>query len=40
MYLSECCDAPIDGEILGEGEDAIAVCSKCGEWMGVYEEDE
>jgi len=30
-YLSECCGAPIFGEITG----GIGICSQCKEWSGV-----
>lgn len=38
--LSDCCSAPILGEVSGEGPDAVAVCSQCKEWAGVYDENE
>ena len=38
--LSSCCDAPIKSTVAGEGEDAVAICSKCGEWFGCYDETE
>ena len=37
--ISECCGAPVVGEIMGEGKDAIGICSSCGDWMGCYDED-
>jgi hypothetical protein len=36
-YLSECCSAPIRGEVIGEGDERIGLCSKCGEYMGVFD---
>ena len=36
---SVCCSAPIVGEVMDEGEDAVGVCSKCGEWAGVILEE-
>ena len=38
-YLSECCNAPIYGEIT----EGFGICSQCKEWSGVIrnrEEDE
>jgi hypothetical protein len=40
MQRSDCCDAPISGEVTGHGEDACGRCSKCGEMSGVYNDDE
>ncbi len=38
--LSNCCDAPIYGEVTGEGEDAVGLCSRCKEWANAYDEEE
>ena len=40
MIYSECCGAPIYGEITGEGEDACGVCSECKEWSGVMNDED
>lgn len=37
--LSDCCGAPIQGEIMGTDEDATGVCSQCKEWSGVSDDD-
>jgi hypothetical protein len=39
--ISECCGYPVKGEVMfmGEGMDAVGICSCCGEWMGCYDED-
>jgi len=40
MLVSECCGAPIYGEILEEGTpDACGLCSDCKEWMGVCDDE-
>lgn len=36
--ISDCCSAPIYGEITGTGPDACGICSECKEWAGVYDE--
>lgn len=33
-FHSECCKAPIMGEII----DDLAICSQCREWCGVIQE--
>jgi len=39
MLRSDCCDAPIVGEVDGEGEeDACGRCGKCKEMAGVYDD--
>lgn len=35
---SECCDAPIYGEVVGDPP--IGICSRCKEWAGVTQEPE
>ena len=41
MIVSECCGAPVYGEISDEGTpDAIGLCSDCKEWMGVYDDED
>ena len=39
MLRSDCCDAPIIGEVSGAGEeDACGLCSKCHEQSGMYDD--
>ena len=38
--ISECCGAPVYGEVLGTGRDAVGICGRCKEWMPCYNEDE
>ena len=40
MILSDCCGATISGEVSGEGKDAVGICSDCGEWANVYDDEE
>lgn len=37
---SDCCGAPIIGEITGEGEDACGRCSQCKEMSGIATDEE
>ncbi len=32
-YISECCGAPIYGEVTGDPR--IGICSRCKEWSGA-----
>jgi hypothetical protein len=37
-YVSECCEKPVE-YVEGEGDETIAICPGCGEWMGVIDLD-
>jgi len=39
-FLSECCGAPIYGEICGDRLNQIGICSHCKEWSGVVKAEE
>ena len=36
-WLTDCCGAPIKGELCGpeEGNTSVGLCSRCLEWSGV-----
>ena len=37
MLIASCCDAPIEGETC---DDEVGVCSACGEWSEIYDDEE
>lgn len=39
-FTSECCGAPIYGEICGDPPNEVGICSHCKEWSGVRQEPE
>ena len=40
MYFCEDCGMPINGEVIGTGDDATAFCDNCREWMNCFKEKE
>lgn len=36
MKISSCCDCPVEFDF---GDD-IGICTKCGEWAGVWDDEE
>ena len=39
MKISSCCDYPVEFHF-GDDNDDIGICTKCGEWAGVWDDEE